>query len=386
MKVALVLKKTKGGVEKHILNGKSISEMSNASPIERICKTMKTNDGITLKPCIFHSHTNPTSKTTYEYCVEDLNCDAFCTTDFTVYDTCAHREKLAQEKQLRIDRKMLTMLDNYTHHMEVTYRMNEEFLVNYEKRRVLQQKKQEFEKEYGQVSLSFENNPEYVTLVQLVQKAEEIYFKSKANIEKIYNLKSHDISKEEFVLRSTKDDLLKVEKTKANLEHWCNKQNRSNVSKEHNLILSLSRQILSLTNLLKSSFENPCVYIYKAIRAIDELYHHFKNDWRHKQEILQFEADKEQCEKYYFMYKEFLGTTPIETVIQKVDKEQREARSEENKIKSRKFIQTVKNVSENALVVKLDGTTIKDTNDEKLIIGNMVQGRIEDENWRNLRR
>jgi hypothetical protein len=126
--------------------------------------------------------------------------------------------------------------------------------------------------------------------------------------------------------------------------------------------------------------------MYKAIRAIDELYHHFKKDWKHNHEILQFEADKEQCEKHYSMYKEFLGTISIEDVIRKVDKEQCEARSEESKIKSRKFIQSVKNVSENALVVKLDGTTIKDTNDEKLIIGNMVQGRIEDENWRNLRR
>ena len=27
----------------------------------------------------------------------------------------------------------------------------------------------------------------------------------------------------------------------------------------------------------------------------------------------------------------------------------------------------------------------KDENEEKLIIGNMVQGRIEDEQWRNLR-
>jgi hypothetical protein len=386
MKVALVLKKTKGGVEKHILNGKSISEMSNASPIERICVTMKTNDGITLKPCIFHSHTNPNSNTTYDYCVEDLNCDAFCTTDFTVYDTCFHREKLEQNKKFKIFHMMYEMLDKYSHHMEVTYRINDEFLLNYEKRKVLIQKKQELEKEYGQASLSFENNPEYITLSQLVQKAEDVYFKSRANLEKIYDLKPQDISKEEFIFRSTKDDLLKVEKTKANLEHWCNKQNKSNLSKEHNLILSLVRQISSLTNLLKNSFETPCVYIYKAIRAIDELYHYFKKNPKHSQEILQFEADKEQCEKYFSLYREFIGDISIETIIRKVEKEQQEARTEESKIKSRKFIQNVKNVSENALVVKLDGTTMKDTNDEKLIIGNMVQGRIEDEQWRSIRR
>jgi GTPase involved in cell partitioning and DNA repair len=118
------------------------------------------------------------------------------------------------------------------------------------------------------------------------------------------------------------------------------------------------------------------------------LYNHYKKDDRIdiQTQVRQMEADLELCSKYIEMYKEFLKDKPIEEIMNKVEKEQQEARNEERKIKSRKSIQSVKNSSGNGLIVKLDGSVVKDENEEKLIIGNMVQGKIEDEQWRNLRR
>jgi hypothetical protein len=386
MKVAIVLKKTKHGLMKHDLY-KSISELSSKSHIENICLSKKTSSGIELSPCIFHSHLNPTQHTTFDYCLEGLEDDAFCTEDFQVYDTCNYLEKKQEEKKEKFFNKMRDMLNKYEHHMSVTYRINDEFLINYEKRKTLLYRKQELEKNFGETSLFFENNAEYNTLSQLVRKAEETYFKTRANVEKIYDAKHQSIPKEDFIIRSTKDELVKVEKCKSNLDNWCNK-NKSLLTKEHNEIMILQRQIDSLDILLESIYETPCVYIHKAIKALNEMYSHYKKDDRQdiQLQVRKMEADLEQCFRYQEMHKEFLKGKTIEEIMKKVEKEQEEARNEERKIKSRKFIQSVKQSSDNALIVKIDGSVIKDENEEKLIIGNMVQGRIEDEQWRNLRR
>jgi len=386
MKVAIIVKRTKHGLTKHVVN-KSISDMSSKNHIENICISMKTSSGIPLESCIFHSYTNQDRNTTFDYCLEGTIDDAFCTEDFQVYDTCNHLEKKLAEDKQKLSNKMRDMLNKYEHHMSVTYRINDEFLINYEKRKTLLHHKQELEKNFGKTSLFFENNSEYNTLTQLVRKAEETYFKTKANVEKIYDAKHQSIPKEDFILRSTKDELAKVEKCKANLDNWCNR-NKSLITKEHNEIIILQRQIDSLTALLESIYETPCVYIHKATKALDELYKHYKKDDRLdiQIQVRQMEADLELCSKYIEMYKEFLKDKSVEEVMKKVEKEQQEARNEERKIKSRKFIQSVKNSSENSLIVKLDGSVVKDENEEKLIIGNMVQGKIEDEQWRNLRR
>jgi hypothetical protein len=386
MKVAIVLKKTKHGLTKNVIN-KSISDMSTKSHIENICISKKTSSGIELSPCIFHSHLNPTQYTTFDYCLEGLEDDAFCTEDFEVYDTCNYLGKKEEERKQKFSNKMRDMLNKYEYNMSVTYRINDEFLINYEKRKVLFHHKQELEKNFGKTSLFLENNSEYNTLSQLVRKAEQTYFKTKSNVEKIYDAKHQSIPKDDFILRSTKDELNKVEKCKANLDNWCNR-NKSLLTKEHNEIMMIQRQIDSLSALLESIYETPCVYINKATKALNEMYSHYKKDDRQdiQLKVRQMEADLELCSKYEEMYKEFLKGKTIEEVMKKVEKEQEEARNEERKIKSRKFIQSVKNTSENGLIVKLDGSVVKDENEEKLIIGNMVQGKIEDEQWRNLRR
>lgn len=386
MKVAIIVKKSKSGVIKHVVN-KSISEMSSKSPIENICVSMKTSSGIPLTSCIFHSYTNSDLNTTYDFCLEGIKDDAFCTENFQVYDTCNHLERKMEEDRQKFFNKMKEMLNKYENNMGITYRINEEFLVNYEKRKVLIKQKADLEKMFGRASLFFENNSEYETLSQLVQKAEETYFKTKANVEKIYASKQQSIPKDEFVLRSTKDELIKLEKCKANLNNWCNR-NKSLLTKEHNQIITIKSQIDSLTALLKSIYETPCVYIHKAINSLNDLYNHYKKDDRQDIQIhvRQIEVDLDICSKYVEMYKEFLIDSSIEEITAKIEKEQQEAKNEEQKIKSRKFIQSVKKSSENALIVKLDGSVVKDENKEKLIIGNMVQGKIEDEQWRNIRR
>jgi hypothetical protein len=386
MKVGIIVKKTKHGLVKHVIN-KPISEMSSKSSIENVCVSMKTSSGIPLESCIFHSHTSPNQNTTYDYCLEGIIDDAFCTENFQVYDTCNYLGRKMEEDRQKFFHKMKDMLNKYENNMAMTYRINDEFLVNYEKRKSLLKQKLELEKLFGKASLFFENNSEYETLNQLVQKAEETYFKTKANVEKIYASKQQSISKEEFILRSTKDELIKLEKCKANLNNWCNR-NKSLLTKEHNQIIMIKSQIDSLTALLKSIYETPCVYIHKAIKALDDLHHHYKKDDREEIQVRvrQIEIDLEICSKYVEIYKEFLKDISIEEVIEKVEKEQREAKNEEQKIKSRKFIQSVKKSSENSFIVKLDGSVVKDDNKEKLIIGNMVQGKIEDEQWRNIRR
>jgi hypothetical protein len=57
--------------------------------------------------------------------------------------------------------------------MEVTYRLHEEFMINFEKRKQLIQKKNEFEKMYGYSKNDITENPQYVTLLQLLHREEE---------------------------------------------------------------------------------------------------------------------------------------------------------------------------------------------------------------------
>ena len=66
--------------------------------------------------------------------------------------------------------------------------------------------------------------------------------------------------------------------------------------------------------------------------------------------------------------------------------EQYDAVAEERRIKQAQYIQTAKTGSR-GFVVKLDGSVIQDTSTEpRLIIGKVVTGKIEDEQWRNIRR
>ena len=76
----------------------------------------------------------------------------------------------------------------------------------------------------------------------------------------------------------------------------------------------------------------------------------------------------------------------IDNIIHKIEKEQNEAANEERKIKQASYIRTVK-TSNKGVIVKLDGSVVQDTSTHpKLIIGNMIDGRVEDEVWRNVRK
>ena len=81
-----------------------------------------------------------------------------------------------------------------------------------------------------------------------------------------------------------------------------------------------------------------------------------------------------------------MGDKDIEVILRKVDKEQRQALEIEKSIKNRKNIQKVENIAKNAMVIKLDGTVEKDTNENRLVIGSVIEeGPVQDDNWRFIR-
>lgn len=382
-KIKYVLEKTPSGVIIH-------SADSNLSKsLSKVCSEKKTPDGRKLELCVFHSCLDSKlpekSEAKYKYLLQGLNDYAICFEDYKVYDLCQIEEDKYHQRMLEKSRQMNKKLQMYNHKMEITYRIHDDFMTNIDKRRLLIQKRNELEKLYGDSRIKAEDHPEYITLVQILQKAEEQYENSKNNLEKIYDLKPRDISKVEFVSNSTKEESSKVEKAKASLENWYNKYNKIPLSQEQRMFLQVDSQIQTLNSILIKTFETPCVYIYKAIQALDEMKAYFAKDFRVQEEVEKMKQDYELCCKKFEIYKEFIGDKNMDSIILKVENEQRQAAFDDSKAKNSEFIRKVKTKGP-GLIVKLDGSLAQDeSNEPKLIIGKAISGKIEDEEWRTLR-
>lgn len=386
LKIAVIIEKTKQSVIKHIVN-KSIEDMRHSkNPLEKICLQRKTPDGLCLEPCVFHSYTLKDNKTSYNKCLEGIKDYAFCTEDFQVYDTCNHIERKIHEKNIVKSNRMMEEMYNYAKQINSINQIHGDFSVNHEKRKALIQEKKNLEKSIGKVSFDYTEDADYQILKQILEKAEEIFENTRLNLSKVYALKPYDISLEEFTAKFTKEDSLRVDRAKHSLQNWCNKRENGSFTKDQEQMILLDAKINSMTRLLSSTFETPCAFLYKAIEKIEELYHYFKKDKSYQDDIQEIERDLEKLKSQFVIYKEFMGDRDIEVIIRKVDKEQRQALEIEKSIKSRKNIQKVENISKNAMVIKLDGTVEKDTNENRLVIGSVIEvGPVQDDNWRFIR-
>jgi hypothetical protein len=388
-KVAYVVQKTSEGFEK-IKVDKSFQELSKSKDtLSKICFEKRTPDGKILEPCIFHSYSAPKdigNEKMYNFCLEGIKDFAVCTENYQVFDLCYLEERKNKERTQKYFLSVLEKANKYDHNMSVTYKMHEEFMVNVEKRRQLLAKKLELEKIHG-TELNLESYPEYMVLLQILQKAEENLENVKKNLEKIYMLKEYTVSKEEFTSNLMKTEIDKVEKAKANLNTWSNKHKKTNNSQGQELILKVKLQIDSINEILNASFENPLVYVYKAIKALEDLEYYYRSVIGEEKFYMRITEDLQICKRHFLVYKEFLANKDIESVIFKVEKEQREAAEEEKRIKQSSYIRTAKSSGNRGIIVKLDGSVVQDnSNQPKLIIGNVVEGKIEDEQWRSLRR
>jgi len=385
--IAYVCHKSPDGFER--IKIEDITETSVKNTISKICKEKRTPDGKDLEFCTFHSYFSPKDpgdEKTYRFCFEGITNYAFCTNDYKVYDLCHLEDLKFKTKERKKMQDILEKSNKYEHNMSVTYKIHEEFMVNIERRKQLISKKLELEKTYGTED-NLESYPEYMVLIQILQKAEENLENVKKNLEKIYMLKQYTISKEEFTVSLMKTEIDKVEKAKANLNTWCNKHKKTNNLQGQELILKVKLQIDNINVILNTSFQNPIVYIYKAIKALEDLEYYYRNTIGEEKFYTRITEDLQICKKHFLVYKEFLANTDIESIIFKVEKEQKEAADEEKRIKQSSYIRTAKSSVNHGMIVKLDGSVVQDTsNQPKLIIGNVVEGKIEDEQWRSLRR
>jgi hypothetical protein len=369
------------------------NHISSDKFVDTFINSKKCPDGRKVDFCVFHSYFDDKlpqddngRKRLYDYCFEGLEDYAFCTTDFKVYDCCHIKAEKFKKQQEEFYKLINEKVHKYDKNMEVTYRLHDEFMVNFEKRKQLIQKKNELEKIHGFSKNDITENPQYITLLQLLHREEETLENKRNNIEKVYNLKPYEISKEEFIATYTKDEIERRDKAKMNLDHWCNKNQKNSISKEQEFLIKLDLGIKSITNILIKSYETPCVYIYKAMKALEDLKAHFKHDHSKEDFVKNVNTDLEKCKTYFEMYKEFLENNHIDVIISKVEREQSQAASEERKNKQQsKFVQKVQ-AGQTSFVVKLDGTVEKDTNEEpKLVIGSSISGNVDDEKWRGVR-
>lgn len=385
--IAYAIQKTNKGINKIKIN-KSIDELDSNDPIQKMCITEKTPNGKKLMSCIFHSYCSEKpvgDERTYEYCLEGLNDYAICTDNYNVLDLCYIKELEFKEQQERKIIDIRNKVAKFDHNMEVTYRIHDEFMINIERRKQLMNYKSELEKIHGETE-KVEESPEYMTLYQILQRAEESFEALKQNLEKIYNLKPQEISKDEFINQHIKDDIEKVNKARENLIRYRNKFQKKPLSQGQERILGLETQINIVNKLLKNTFETPLVYIYKATKALEELERWYRKDYNKVDFYNSVCYNLEKCNKFYLVYKEFFNENDIQKIIDKVEKEQRDAAEDERRNKQARNIKSVKTGSQ-GFVVKMDGTVIKDESTEpKLIIGKTVTGRIEDEKWNSIRR
>ena len=387
---AVVLKSGKELIKKYI--DFSIENHDDIDDrIKSLINSKKCPDDKKLELCTYHSRFSSDNKSNrrikdYDYYLSGIENYALCTTDFKVYDLCYILEEKSKKEKEEFLRLMSEKINKYDHNMEVTYRIHDDFMINIEKRKQLIQKKQDFEKVHGSSEYKIQDNPQYILLLQLLQREEEVLENKRNHIEKIYNLKPYEISKEEFILSYTKDEVEKRDKAKSNLDHWCNKNQKTSLTKEQEILIKIDTSIKSLTDILSKSYEIPCVYIYKAIKALDEIIAHLRKDLRHQDLVNKAKIDLEKCNRNFEIYKEFIGNHNIDLIVKKVEKEQTQAAAEERKNKS--YSQNVQKVqaAKNSFVVKLDGSVAKDTNNEpKLVIGGAITSNVDDERWKGLR-
>jgi hypothetical protein len=355
----------------------------------------KCSFGNKLELCTFHSCFSPDTvknrrRKDYDYYLMGIDDYAFCTTDLKVYDLCHMKEEKSKRDKDLFIKIINEKVNKYDHNMEITYRIHEDFMINIEKRKQLIQKKTEFEKVNGSTTSDIQQNPQYILLLQLLQREEETLENKRKHIEKIYNLKAQEISKDDFIASYTKDEVEKRDKAKSNLDHWCNKNQKISLTKEQEFLVRIDTAIHSITENLNICYETPCVYIYKAIKALDEITAYYKKDFRQKDLVEKASIDLNKCKKNFEIYKEFIGDKDINSIIKKIEHEQAQAASDERKNKNNlTSTQKVKS-SNTSFVVKLDGTVAKDTNKEpKLIIGGTVSTIVNDSNedrWKDLRK
>jgi hypothetical protein len=393
MNIGAIITKQGKDIKTNYYDSMIENHVSSDKFVDTFIKSKKCPDGRKVDYCVFHSYFNEKTpqdgngrKILYDYCFEGLEDYAFCTTDFKVYDCCHIKAGKSKKQQEEFYKLINEKVHKYDKNMEITYRLHDEFMVNFEKRKQFIQKKNELEKIYGFSKNDITENPQYSTFLQLFHREEDVLENKRNNIEKVYNLKTYEISKEEFIATYTKNEVERRDKAKANLDHWCNKNQKVSISKDQEIVTKIDFAIKNSTNILVKSFENPCVYIYKAIKALEDLKFYFNKDHTKKEFVRTVEEDLEKCKTYFEIYKEFIGDKHIDVIINKVEREQSQAASEERKNKQQsKFVQKAQS-GQNSFVVKLDGTVEKDTNEEpKLIIGNSITGNVDDEKWKGIR-
>lgn len=378
--------------EKQQLQLKYLHSEHDINPkISTLCTQKRTPDGRKLELCVFHSCYNEVLPTDvdeinrlYNSCVDGIHDFCYCTNTFKVYDLCHIQEENRKKQEREHLNAMYKKLEKYDHNMDITYRFHNQFMLIFDDRRKMIQRKIELEKKYDNFKDDFVENPEYVTLLQLVYRAEQNLENKRKNIEKVYDLKPQKYPKDEFITIHSKDEFDVYSKAKHSLEHWYNKNAKNNTTREKEELFKLEIAIQNVTKILHSSYEIPCVYVYKAINALDDLYNFFKKDTNKLDLLTKIKHDLDKCSLEFDIYKEFIGKQNIDNIVKKIDKEQARVAEEERRNKQKsQSIQKLK-ASQQAFVVKLDGSIAKDTSDEpKLIIGS--KDVTEDDKWNSLR-
>jgi hypothetical protein len=366
MKVLSVSYPVKNNYKYEVVN-KEVDDLQNSKLqwVVDALKTRKTPSGVTLEPCPWHSGTchSPGDTENIHLCqIDPLPEYGIWLTNYEVLDTC-HLVQKAQEKLKREQsEKISRLIDSYNTWFTSAVDVHLAFSSNISRWNKLKNDKRDIEKTFKALKDENFNNPEYIGLVNNMNKNKLCLLST------IENLKKTPINcdMETFINEHTTEEKEKYEKSLQLVNNWENSFNYKNQNMKNKLD-TITSEYIKVTENVKSTYQTSFVYLHRCLNNLELISIHFSRNGSNRNYTQnQLDSDIAKINQYISEYSE-LADKPANEIIEQFDKMERRKNQEQRELRNNDPIRKIKQ-KKNIFVVSNDGTTKSQEIDEKIFI------------------
>lgn len=366
MKVLSVSYPVKNSYKYQIVN-KDVDELENTSLswVVSALKTRKTPSGVQLEPCPWHSGAchYPGDTENSSLCqIDPLPEYGIWTTNYEVIDTC-HLVQKAQEKLKKEQNdKIAKLIDSFNTWFTPAVEIHLAFSPNISRLNKIKNDKRDIEKVFKTLSDENFNNPEYIGLVNNMNKNKVCLDSS------IQNLKKAPVNGdiETFISQNTVEEREKYEKSLQLVNSWENSFYLKNQNVKNRLD-SITNEYNKVLESVKTSYQTSFVFLHRCLNNLELISVHFSRNGPNRN-YTQNDLDKDisKINQYISEYSELIDK-PVSEIIEQFDKMERRKLQDQRELRNNDAVRKIKQ-KKNVFILSDDGTIKNQEIDEKIII------------------
>ena len=391
MRVLCIAAPSKDGSSKVYKIDKDLEELKSLSskhPLSWIVKGIESKldpNSKELRGCSFHSNFDPKIprndvEACYKYATQCPNTKyAIYTDNYVCYDLCEYEAEINDKKKKDREQNCYNILGNLKNYYSNNMINFSYFMKVYKEREILLLEKKKLENPLNSKNIK---DPKYNSLNQILITCEIRYIEACESKEKSYKSNkfiSEKISLEDYITQETKTEKDKLEEAKSSINGWLSRNNYQEISKYTSE--NINDLIVKVTQRLKDNYRKSYIDILLLRRELESILH-FCKTCNIRDQIFYVQNYINNCNENLKKFDEFKEGSDDNTVLYildyyaEIDKKKLEESKKEEKHHKEKISKV--SISSNNVIVKADGSVIKDNSEgPKLVVGKVIESKAD---------